>query len=191
MVQSRQPLPVWLQYIVLFVGGAIVLLFTPPGELLRSYVYTHLRQTTSVLTQGYDADIIREFRLGSDYQFVRRVRELTSRDAVILMTDQSAPSSLNSLMAKSQLWTTYFLYPRRVLYLHQQGIPWYEKARWLITDGKASVDWIAPEFDIRRDPEQPDCVPFNMGWYLSQVRAGRIPLQYAPPSPPSGHPKKR
>ena len=57
--------------------------------------------------------------------------------------------SLEPLKAKHQGWSTYFLYPRRILYLHQQSDPFYRAARWLIVDGEPAVSWMDPEYNKR------------------------------------------
>jgi hypothetical protein len=167
-------------------GAAIVALFSfpPTGPFLRELPLRQGTELVRLMRRGASRDDRLEYRLGPDHAFMRFMREKTPEDAVILMSDQYAPSSLNPLRAKHQLWATYFLYPRRVLYLHQQELPQFEKGSWLVVDGEAAVSWIDPAFGVPHQPGYTGCVPFDMSAYLAAVRDGRVPEDRLPPKEP-------
>lgn len=163
---------------------AALLTLPPTGTFVRELPLRQGAELIQLMRRGASRDDRLEYRLGPDYAFMRFVREKTPEDAVILMSDQYAPSSLNPLRAKHQGWATYFLYPRRVLYLHQEERPELERGSWLVVDGEAAVEWIDPAFRPPHRAGYTGCVPFDMSAYLVAVREGRVPKERLPPKEP-------
>lgn len=162
---------------------------TPPGQFVFSHVGQQIREVLHVLRDRPDDAELRRAVLGTDYLFMSFIAERTEEDAIILMSDQFAFSELQPLKGKSQHWATYFLYPRRVLYLHQEEIPWYRDATWLVMDGPASVDWIEPSIRPEYAAGELRLTGFLMGRYLDLVASGDIDPEWLPPSEPLRPPK--
>jgi len=183
LVRAR-PLPLWGQLGLLVLGCAVLVLATPVGVFLQDLPLGQARALWTLMSDGSSWEMRRARTLGPDYRFLAMVRDNTPEDAVILMSDQVAPSVLQPQRAKNQSWATFYLYPRRVLYLHQDENAWYAEGEWLIVDGEPAVSWIAPEHRIPYQGGPPGCERFDMGGYLDEVAAGRISRDHLPPSRP-------
>ncbi len=180
----------WVQILLLLALCVLVFRFTPSGDFLRELPLPQFGYMVGLLERHTTMEDRTRARIGPEYEFIRFVRGHTPEDAVILMSDQFAPSGLDPLRSKHQGWATYFLYPRKILYLHQQDSPWFEQAQWLIVDDPAAVSWIAPSWAVPFVPSQLGCVPFDMGAYMKEIRAGRISDLYLPPGRPARAPKQ-
>lgn len=167
----------------------LVAAVTPPGILVRAHLFNQAKEVADVLRLKPDDEELRRALLGTDYSFMSFVRGYTEPDDIILMSDQFADSELDPLKGKSQRWATYFLYPRRVLYLHQEEIPWYRDAEWLILDGPQAVSWIDPTTRPEYATGDLRLASFPMGPYLDLVASGEIADTWLPPSEPSRTPK--
>ncbi len=172
-------------------GFCAVLYFgTAVGGFLGELPISHCRDLLHLIERGATKEDRLRAWIGSEYNFVEFVRKQTPDDAVILMSDQFAPSLLNPLQTKNQAWASYFLYPRKILFLHQRNSPLFEQARWLLVDDIKAVSWIAPSHALSYIPGRLGCFPFDMGAYMEAIRAGDISRVYLPPGRPSRAPKQ-
>lgn len=179
------PLSPLFQILVL-VAIAIALAFTPVGRFVRSLPYGQARDLIKLMRAGASRDDRLSARIGRDYGVVRSIRENTRPDAIILISDRFAKGSpLDAFAAKHQDWATYFLYPRRVLYLYQRTDSKYRDATWLLVDCEDAVSWMDPGIRPVYEPGEIEIVPFRMGRYLDGVRSGVISEEFLPPSPPA------
>jgi hypothetical protein len=169
--------------------ACLVAFITPPGVLVRSHMFNQAKEVATILRVRPDEEELRAALLGTDYSFISFVAGHTDEDDVILMSDQFAFSELDPLKGKSQAWATFFLYPRRVLYLHQEEIPWYRDAEWLILDGPQAVNWVDPATRPAYAPGELRLSSFLMGRYLDLVASGEIAKDWLPPRDPSRTPK--
>jgi hypothetical protein len=161
-----------------------MVLLTPTGLFLRRDVVNQLDQLRRLDPRANDLETRRLRTLGPDYRFMAFVRDRTEPDAVIVMTDQFAPSVLDAERAKKELWASYFLYPRRILYLHQDEDPRYREAAWLVVDDAVAVSWIDPAWRPPYEAGALGLVPFDLGGYLDALAAGEVDPVHAPPTRP-------
>jgi len=163
--------------------------FTSLGLSVRGLPAAHVRDLVLFARRQATLDERTRARVGADYEAIQVIRERTPRDAVILVSDRhDSPSCLHPFGAKHQDWATYFLYPRKILYLHQRDNPLFGKARWLLVDTPGSISWIAPEMrgPIHYRPSEYALVGFNMAHYLEAIRAGHVSARYMPSRDPRG-----
>jgi len=185
--RASRPGPVGRTVATLLLLGLAAI--SPPGTFLRTHVASQIGEVARIARLHPTREEVRQSVLGTDYRFLAFVKKMTEPDDVILMSDQFAFSELEPLKAKSQRWATFFLYPRRVLYLHQEEIPFYREAEWLILDGPAAVDWIDPSVRPEYQPGELRLSAFEMGRYLELVAAGELDRRWLPPPEPSRAPK--
>lgn len=176
------PWPWWRQILVVAGVLAVVVLATPTGLFLRATVADQLGELIRLVPWRASWEERRLRVLGPDYRFLAFARDRTAPDDVIVMTDQFAPSVLDPERAKKELWASYFLHPRRILYLHQDEDRRYRDATWLVVDDAVAVSWIDPRWRPPYEEGALGLVPFELGAYLDGLAAGEIPSRYAPPT---------
>jgi len=177
-----RPLPIAAQVALVAVGLAVVVLATPTGLFLREQPVAQLGEVWRSRPFQTTMEERRFAILGPDYRFLAQVRDATPPGAVILMSDQFAPSVFDPGKGKKETWASHVLHPRRVLYLHQEEDPRYREARWLIVDDRAAVEWIVPSRRPRYEEGRAGIIPFDMGDYLDTVDRGEIDRRYLPPT---------
>lgn len=176
------PWPWWRQILSVALVGLVVILATPTGLFLRGQVARQIGELLRLAPWEASWEERRLRVLGPDYRFLAFARDRTDPDHVIVMTDQFAPSLLDPERAKKELWASYFLYPRRILYLHQDEDRRYREATWLVVDDPVAVAWIDPRWRPPYEEGALGLVPFELGAYLDAIEAGEVPARYAPPT---------
>ncbi len=161
----------------------LALLATPVGTFWRQLPWGHAGGLIRLIRRGATLDERLLIRAGPDYEAIQVIARETPPDAIILISDRyDGPSCLQPDRAKHQDWATYFLYPRKILYLHQLDHRLFARATYLLVDTPSSVSWIDPRIrgSLAYCPDAYAIVPFDMAAYMEQIRAGRISARYLP-----------